>query len=120
MRRWLVGGVLLAIPTAASAHTLECPAGPLVGVQVLSAKHGEAIDEASPPDLVPDNQTTRAGVIHQVWRMNAEGPGWDYFVWCRYQGAARVVKLAAPGVQRCERTLPAAHTDQPPQSMVCD
>ncbi len=112
--------LLLATNALAAGHALECPAGPLVGVDVLSTKHGEPIDEAFPPTLVPDDQITRAGLLHQVWRMNGDGPDWEYFVWCRYQGAAQVVKLAAPGTKRCERTLPAAHPDRPPQTMVCD
>lgn len=113
-------GLMLAATTLAGAHTLQCPDGPLAGVDVLSAKHGEAIDEAYPPTLVPDEQTTRAGVVHQVWRMNGEGPDWDYFVWCRYQQPDRLVKLPAPKVTRCERTFPATHPDRPPQQMVCD
>ena len=120
MRRLVCSAVvLIAATTLASAHALQCPEGPLVGVDVLSAKHGEAIDEASPPSLVPDEQTTRAGIVHQVWRMNGEGPEWDYFVWCRYQ-PAKLVKLPAPKVKRCERTFSASHPERPPQQMVCD
>ncbi len=29
---------------------------------------------------------TRAGSIHQLWQMNSEGPGWQYYVWCHYAG----------------------------------
>lgn len=83
--RWLgLAALLCAGP--AWGHALECPvdapsewaASPRVlsGVQVLSAKHGEVIDEATPPDLVPDDQSTRGGVLHSVWRMNSDGPEW--------------------------------------------
>ena len=92
----------------------------MIGVQVLSAKRGEAIDEAAPPDLVPDQQTIHSGTLHQIWQMNAEGPDWVYFVWCRYVGSGRILKLEAANVKRCERTLSAAHPDRPPQQMVCD
>ena len=110
----------LLLLCGAPAWALECPAGPLVGVQVLSAKQGEVIDESAPPDLIPDEQSTRAGILHQVWKMNSDGPGWDFFVWCTYQGNPKVVKLPAPNVKRCERTLSAAHPDKPPQHMTCE
>jgi len=115
---------------AAPGHVLECPArapaewgdarGALVGVDVLSTRRGEAIDDAAPPSLVPDSQVIRAGTLHQSWRMNQDGPDWQYHVWCRYSGTTRVLKLAAPGVRQCERLLPAAHPDRPPQQMFCD
>jgi hypothetical protein len=122
---------LAAVQVHAQApHRLECPSqapaewgmprGNLIGVQVLSARRDEAIDEAAPPDLIPDRQTRRGGVLHQIWQMNADGPDWQYFVWCRYAGTERVVKLAAPGVTICKRELPAAHPDRPPQRMVCN
>ena len=113
-----------------AAQRLECPAqapaewgtprGPLIGVQVLSAKHNEVIDEAAPPDLVPDQQRTTAGVLHSIWRMNSDGPDWLFFVWCRYAGSSRILKLDAPGVKQCEYTTSAAHPDHPPQQMVCN
>jgi hypothetical protein len=113
-----------------TGHALSCPtqapaewgAGrqALVGVDVLSAKRDEPIDETAPPSLIPDQQATRAGTLHQVWRMNGDGPDWLFYVWCRYAGTDRILKLAAPGVRRCERLLPAAHPDRPPQQMVCD
>jgi hypothetical protein len=114
----------------AAAHALECPAkapadwhaspGVLNGVQVLSAKRGETIDESAPPDLVPDQQRTQAGVLHSAWQMNSDGPDWLFFVWCHYAGATRVLKLDAPGVKRCEYTTSAAHPERPQQQMVCD
>ncbi len=135
--RWLPFTVLLAtlappgvLAGKETALVVECPTrapaewggarGLLVGVQVLSARRNEAIDEAAPPDLVPDEQQTRGGVLHQQWQMNSDGPDWLFYVWCRYDGTGRVLKLDAPGVTRCERTLPAAHPDRPPQQMVCD
>jgi hypothetical protein len=118
------------LTTQAAAHVLECPArapaewgnspGALTSVQVLSAKRGEQIDEAAPPDLVPDDQRTRNGVLHSIWRMNADGPDWLFYVWCRYGGTNRILKLDAPGVKQCEYTTPAAHPDRSPQQMVCD
>jgi hypothetical protein len=128
-------GVALALlssvtaPAAAAPH-LECPPqapaewdgspGKLIGVQVLSARHGETIDDAAPPDLVPDAQRTAAGVLHSTWRMNADGPDWQFFVWCHYAGSNRILKLDAPGVKRCEYTTSATHPDRPPQQMVCN
>ena len=116
--------------TAAERHALECPAqapaawigvhGALVGVSVLSARRGETIDETAPPDLVPDDQRTRNGILHSVWRMNSDGPDWLFSVWCRYAGTGQVLKLDAPKVRRCEYTTSAAHPERPPQAMVCD
>ena len=130
MHRWALAALALLLAGPAGAHGLECPAhapadwhaspGVLNGVQVLSAKQGEKIDDQSPPTLVPDDQTTRNGVLHSVWQMNGEGPEWQFFVWCRYAGSERVLKLDAPRVKRCEYTAPAAHPDRPPQAMVCD
>lgn len=130
MHRWALAALALLLAGPAWAHGLECPAhapadwhaspGALNGVQVLSAKQGEKIDDQSPPTLVPDDQATRNGVLHSVWQMNGEGPDWQFFVWCRYAGSDRVLKLAAPRVKRCEYTTPAAHPDRPPQAMVCD
>ena len=124
-----VGLAVIQAP-AQARHRLECPSqapaewgkprGKLIGVQVLSAKRGETIDEAAPPDLIPDRQWSRGGVLHQTWQMNGDGPDWEYFVWCHYTGTERVMKLAAPDVKMCQRQLPAAHPDRPPQRMVCD
>ncbi len=136
-RQWLGYGLIAlgVLPLASQAARaapprLECPPqapaewpgahGQLTGVQVLSAKRGELIDEAAPPDLVPDRQMSRAGSIHQLWQMNSDGPEWLYFVWCHYAGSDRVLKLAAPGVKQCERTMPASQPNRPPQQMVCD
>jgi hypothetical protein len=114
----------------AAGHARECPAtapadwgatrGALNGVQVLSAKRGEVIDEKAPPDLVPDQQRTQAGILHSVWTMNADGPDWLFQVWCHYAGATRILKLDALAVKRCEYTTSAAHPDRPPQQLVCD
>lgn len=133
LRYRLVTAAVLPLATQAahaSPSRLECPPqapvewpgihGPLTGVQVLSAKRGEPINEAAPPDLVPDRQMTRAGSIHQLWQMNSAGPDWLYYVWCHYAGSDRILKLAALGVKQCQRTMPAAHPDRPPQQMVCD
>ena len=121
---------LLSSPTWSAGPALQCPAtapaewnggrGALNGVQVLSAKRGETIDETAPPDLVPDQQRTQSGVLHSTWRMNADGPDWVFSVWCHYAGTERVLKLEAPAVRRCEYTTPAAHPDRSPQAMKCD
>ncbi len=127
----LIGVMLLLAGSACAAgHVLECPArapaewggmpGLLNAVQVVSAKHGETIDDTAPPDLVPDNQRTKSGILHSVWRMNADGPEWQFYVWCHYAGSAHILKLDAPGVKRCEYTTSSAHPERPPQQMVCD
>jgi hypothetical protein len=122
--------LLLTGQAQAAGHALECPTtapadwgathGALNAVQVLSAKRGEVIDEKAPPDLVPDAQRTQAGILHSVWKMNADGPDWLFQVWCHYAGTNRILKLDAPGVKRCEYTTSAAHPDRPPQQLVCD
>jgi hypothetical protein len=127
--RWLTL-IALTLAGPAWAHRLECPAhappdwgasaGVLDGVQVLSAKQGEKIDENFPPTLAPDDQSTRNSMLHSVWQMNGEGPDWQFFVWCHYAGTTRLLKLDAPGVKRCESSAPAAHPDRPPQTMGCD
>ena len=126
----LAGGMLFAAHAQAAAAALACPAtapaewgakpGVLNAVQVLSARRGEVIDEAAPPDLIPDAQSTRGGILHSIWKMNSDGPEWLFSVWCHYAGTQRVLKLDAPGVRRCEYTTSAAHPDRPPQTMVCD
>ena len=122
--------LLFAGKALAAGHTLECPArapsdwgaspGLLVGVQVVSAKRGEKIDDSAPPDLVPDDQRTQSGILHSIWRMNSDGPEWLFQVWCHYEATPRVLKVNAPGVKRCEYLTPAAHPDRPPQQMACD
>jgi hypothetical protein len=122
--------LLLAADAWAAGHAIECPArapsdwggspGLLAGVQVVSAKRGEKIDDAAPPDLVPDGQRTQSGILHSIWRMNSDGPEWLFQVWCHYAGTPRVLKVDAPGVKRCEYLTPAAHPDRPPQQMACD
>ncbi|HUB12410.1 MAG TPA: hypothetical protein VMB34_10665 [Acetobacteraceae bacterium] len=110
-------------------HKVVCPAGApvewqtrggaLSGVEVLAAPRGSKIDETAPPSLVPDEQIRHGANLQQIWHMNAEGPGWAYYVDCHYHGAARVLRLDASGTKRCERRLLA---DQPdgPQSLACD
>ncbi len=116
-------------------HKLECPQtapadwrmpqARLSGVEVLSAKVGEAIDDKSPPSLVPDDQSLSAGTLHQSWRMDSDGPGWVRFVDCHYQGTDRVLRLDANHLVRCERTLThfskTAEANEPSiDQMTCD
>lgn len=128
----------LAIPTAHAAaprHKLECPQSPpaawhmptarLSGVEVLSARVGETIDDNSPPSLVPDDERIRAGTLHQTWRMDGDGPGWVRFVDCRFEGSDRVLRLAADHLARCERTMThfskvTGTTTLSKETMVCD
>jgi hypothetical protein len=136
MTRWILAIIVLALQPGEThaadqtRHALECPArapsewgdlpGRLTGVQVVSAKRGEKIDDQAPPDLVPDEQHTRSAVLHSIWRMNSDGPDWLFQVWCHYAGTPMVLKLDAAGVKRCEHSTPAAHPDRPPQTLVCD
>ena len=128
----LLTGVALcgtALAADATHHKLACPAQapaawgigahPLAGVEVLSAPHGEKIDETAPPSLVPDEQTRHGRTLQQVWTMNADGPGWDFYVDCHYAQTARILRLPAGGVARCERRLLTARADGP-QSLTCD
>jgi hypothetical protein len=111
----LLLGLPLVQPAAAAGHRLECPAvapadwalphARLSAVAVLAAKDGEAIDEASPPTLVPDSETISAGSLHQRWQMNVYGPGSHFYVDCRYQGSDRVLRLDAAPVKICERVV---------------
>jgi hypothetical protein len=126
----LAVGLLFAGDAWAAGHALECPArtpaewggsaGPLNAVEVVSAKRDETIDDSAPPDLMPDEQNTRGGILHSIWRMNSDGSEWLFYVWCHYAGSKRVLKLDAPNVKRCEYTTSKAHPDRPPQQMVCD
>ncbi|MGO8917035.1 MAG: STY0301 family protein [Stellaceae bacterium] len=100
---------------AAPRHKLECPQSPpadwnmptarLSGVEVLSAKIGETIDDNSPPSLMPDESSLRAGTLHQSWRMDGDGSGWVRFVDCHYQATDRVLRLDANHLARCERIV---------------
>ena len=99
---------------AAPAHKLECPAtapaewgagGKLSQVQILSQPKGEKIDETATPSLVPDKTTVSGGTLRQYWTMNEAGPGWDYFVDCRYDGTERFLRLEANAVKRCDRMI---------------
>jgi hypothetical protein len=111
----LLGLVVAAAADAAATHKLECPAAapadwnlpgaPLSGVEVLSAPIGETIDEKSPPSLVPDENTLRAGTLRQSWRMDGDGSGWVRFVDCRYRGSLRVLRLEASHLASCERVV---------------
>ncbi len=127
-----------AISTAHAAppsHKLECPQSApadwnvptarLSGVEVLSAKVGEAIDNKSPPSLMPDDQSLSAGTLRQSWRMDSDGPGWVRFVDCHYQGTDRVLRLDANHLSRCERTVThftktAEATEPSIDRMACD
>jgi hypothetical protein len=108
----------LAAPVAQAAptgHKLECPqsapsdwnmpAAPLAGVEVLSAQIGETIDDKSPPSLTPDENSLRAGTLHQSWQMDNDGDGWVRYVDCHYQGTDRVLRLDANHLAKCERTV---------------
>ena len=113
----LIALVFMGDPACAEAqdYTLECPAhapkdwglpnAPLSGVEVLSAPKGQAIDETAPPSLVPDETSIRSGTLHQSWQMNADGPGWVFFVDCHYKGTDRILRLDAKNVTRCDRTI---------------
>jgi hypothetical protein len=124
MRTFFVLGLAaVAIPAAhavASGHTLECPQAPpaawnmptaqLSGVEVLSAPAGETIDDKSPPSLMPDDQSLRAGTLHQSWRMDGDEAAWVRFVDCHYResdrhGTDRVLRLDASHLVKCERTV---------------
>ena len=94
--------------------------GALAGVEVLSARRGEKIDPAAPPSLMPDTNEIRGGMRHQIWQMNADGPDWVFYVDCHYAGTARVLRLDAGGVARCERILPASPNVSGPQSLTCE
>ena len=109
--------ILMGDPAHADVqgHALECPArapddwklpnAPLSGVEVLSSREGEAIDETAPPSLVPDEQSIQSGTLHQSWKMNADGPEWIFFVDCHYKGTDRILRLDARTVTRCDRTI---------------
>jgi hypothetical protein len=99
---------------AAPAHKLACPAtapaewgggGKLSGVQILSQPKGEKIDETATPSLMPDRTDISAGTLRQYWTMNEAGPGWDFFVDCRYADTGRFLRLDANTVKRCDRTI---------------
>jgi hypothetical protein len=94
--------------------------GALNGVEILAAPRGEKIDEAAPPSLMPDSNKVHDGMLHQVWRMNAEGPDWMYYVDCHYAGTARLLRLDAGHVTRCERVLPPPPNESGKQSLICD
>jgi hypothetical protein len=127
--------VLSPVAAAAGGHRLECPAvappdwgapqGRLSGVEVLAAKDGEAIDEKSPPSLVPDSESLRAGTLHQRWQMNGYGAGWRFYVDCRYQGSERVLRLDAGAVRSCDRFVSkfsrtTGASKQSEDSLACD
>ena len=95
-------------------HRLECPdaapsewhlptKAPLVQAAVLSNRIGQAIDEATPPSLVPDRGYALGEVWHNLWTMGDE-PGWSHFVDCHYKGVPKVLRLEADGLKQCEQT----------------
>jgi hypothetical protein len=119
----------------AQIHKLECPAvapaewqvpnAPLSGVEVLSTPDDQPIDETAPPSLVPDEENLRSGTLRQSWRMNADGPGWVYFVDCLYRGTERRLRLKADLVSRCDRSIShftkrSGETERSVQRMSCD
>ncbi len=127
----VVAALAVASPDSAGADPrLSCPAqapdgwgparGALAWVEVLAAPRGAKIDDTTPPSLVPDANEVRDGMLHQVWRMNADGPDWVYYVDCHYAGTTRVLRLDAGRVARCERILPASSKANGPQSLTCD
>jgi hypothetical protein len=89
-------------PQAPAAWNLPKPA-PLDAVGVLSQPIGQPIDETTPPSLLPDRGFARGNVWHNIWLMGDE-PGWSHFIDCRYRGSARVLRLKADGLKRCEQT----------------
>lgn len=129
MRRgWLVLlAALAALPArAAGSHALQCPAeapsewhlpapATLAGVDILAAPKGETIDEHAPPLLEPDTEDLRGRVLHQAWLMNADGPGWSYFVDCRYAGSARVLRFEGAGLKRCDYVVAPFSPSRPDQ-----
>jgi hypothetical protein len=133
LRSALVMPLLLTQP--AHAHRLKCPSqapadwhlqppAPLEQPAVLSQPAGEPIDDSAPPSLVPDQGFARGNVWHNIWRMGDE-PGWSHFVDCQYRGSARVLRLNADGLKRCEQTVQpySPKSGTPPnavQTMVCD
>jgi hypothetical protein len=127
----------VALPSAAETPRpkLSCPAvapadwgltnAPLAEVQVLATPEHEAIDETATPSLVPDENVIRDGVLRQTWQMNSNGPGWLWYVDCRYRGSKRVLRLDAKGLSRCLRTITpfsktSGETPRSVQRMACD
>ena len=119
-RRWaaLTCVVLLGLvqPATAAQTELRCPdAAPadwglkptpsLSGVEILSARKGEKIDEKAPPSLVPDTSDTRNGTLHQTWQMNSDGPEWSYFIDCHFGGTSRILRIDAGGTTLCDYTV---------------
>jgi hypothetical protein len=117
----MVGAVVLAIGIASanaatSAPGLACPAiapadwhrganAKLSEAVVLSVKAGETIDETAPPSLAPDRGVQRGDAWHNLWRIGDDGPGWSYFVDCKYRGGAQVLRLKADGLTQCEQVI---------------
>lgn len=128
----LLAGTAYAAP---AGHRLECPTSPpadwglpaarLNQVDVLSFKRGESIDEKAPPSLMPDKQSVRSGVLHQVWELSEMTSGGEVQqLWCRYAGSERILKLPETGLHRCEQTIThysATRMDPRSQRMIfCD
>ena len=104
------------VSAAQVGHRLECPAkapadwgvptARLDQVDVLSFRPGENIDEKTPPSLMPDKQSFRSGVLHQVWELTAMASGGEVQqLWCRYTGSDRILKLPEARLHRCEQTI---------------
>jgi hypothetical protein len=105
--------IMVGVSAQAQQHRLECPReapaewslpkpAPLDQAAVLSQPTGEAIDDSSPPSLVPDRGFARGSVWHNIWMMGDE-PGWSHFVDCRYRGSTRILRLKADGLKQCEQ-----------------
>jgi len=116
-------------------HKLACPAkaptewglpdAPLSEVQVLATPEHEAIDETATPSLVPEVNAVRDGALQQIWPMNSNGPGWLWFVDCRYRGTKRFLRLDAKDTHRCVRTIThyskaTGESARSTQRLVCD
>jgi hypothetical protein len=120
---------------AAAPSTIECPAiappewglsaaATLSDVEVLSVPQGVKIDEEAPPSLVPDTSDVYDHALHQSWMMDQDGPGWSSFVDCHYRGTARILRLDAAGVKRCDRVIQPFDPRRPDnaashESMIC-
>ncbi|MDR3535011.1 MAG: hypothetical protein P4L71_00800 [Acetobacteraceae bacterium] len=132
----LLLAALAPAPAAAETHVLQCPVvaprewrlpppATLAGIDILSLPKGETIDEAAPPALVPDTEDVRGRVLHQSWRMNADGPGWSFFIDCRYAGSARILRFEGWGLRRCDYYVAPYTAARPIQAgavhkLVCD
>jgi hypothetical protein len=129
--------VVITVASSAQAqqHRVECPKeapaewslhkpAPLDQVAVLSQPTGKAIDDRSPPSLVPDRGFPKGNVWRNIWLMGDE-PGLSHFIDCRYRGSERILRLKADGLKQCEQTAKPYSTkggvaDNAAQMMVCE